>query len=60
MTKHIDFENEENWELLAWMDEEFARNAGFIGDSADLTVMKYKGDIYNGDGILKHKNQSKK
>ena len=51
------FDDLENWELVAWMDEEFARETlGFTGDSADLTVLKFKGNFYNENGLLRQKN----
>ena len=40
MNEDKDFDDLENWKLMAWMDEEFARETlGFTGDSADLTVL---------------------
>ena len=57
MNEDKDFDELEKWELVAWMDEEFARETlGFTGDSADLAVLEFEGNLYNGDGVLRKKN----
>jgi len=57
MNEDKDFDDLGNWELVAWMEEEFARETlGFTGYSADLTVLEFKGNLYNGNGLLRQKN----